>query len=233
MAALENNHEDMICFVQSPQNTSKNVINEPTNEFRENSASSAYGHINGIKVGTQWETRAECSAAGVHVPLEDGIHEGPDGAYSLVLCNDFKSELDCGESFTFTCGTLQSVKGKKNGAQAIGMVDPVIEYETPAQHKYKLALARSFNIGKPIRVIRGSDLTSLYAPKFGYRYDGLYIVKKYWKRIDDCSVCKYALKRCDDQPSPPWSTECIKSVLFRLKIRQLEIPVPIMCSWIM
>ncbi|XP_069701604.1 uncharacterized protein [Periplaneta americana] len=93
---------------------------------------------------------------------------------------------------------------------AIGMVDPVIEYETPAQHKYKLALARSFNIGKPIRVIRGSDLTSLYAPKFGYRYDGLYIVKKYWKRIDDCSVCKYALKRCDDQPSPPWSTECIK-----------------------
>lgn len=35
-----------------------------------------------------------------------------------------------------------------------------------------LALSRSVESGKPVRVIRGYKLNSLYAPEEGYRYDG-------------------------------------------------------------
>jgi hypothetical protein len=43
-----------------------------------------------------------------------------------------------------------------------------------------LALAVSCQRGLPVRVIRGSELDSPYAPKSGYRYDGLYQVESYW-----------------------------------------------------
>jgi putative restriction endonuclease len=47
--------------------------------------------------------------------------------------------------------------------------------------KGNLALAHSSIEGLPVRVIRGTNLDSPYAPRSGYRYDGLYMVDDYWQ----------------------------------------------------
>ena len=41
-------------------------------------------------------------------------------------------------------------------------------------------LVTSFKMQKPVRIIRGCQLESDFAPESGYRYDGLYNVTKYW-----------------------------------------------------
>ena len=43
-----------------------------------------------------------------------------------------------------------------------------------------LALAKNCIDGLPVRVIRGAGGDVNYSPKFGYRYDGLYYVERYW-----------------------------------------------------
>jgi putative restriction endonuclease len=43
-----------------------------------------------------------------------------------------------------------------------------------------LALARSADLGRPVRVVRGSRGDPAYSPASGYRYDGLYRVESYW-----------------------------------------------------
>lgn len=42
------------------------------------------------------------------------------------------------------------------------------------------SLARNVVEGIPVRVIRGHQLASAYAPPLGYRYDGLYRVETFW-----------------------------------------------------
>ena len=63
--------------------------------------------------------------------------------------------------------------------------------------------------GKPVRVIRGFKLDSPYAPASGYRYDGLYDVKKYWSEtgLGGFLVWKFALVRSPDQDPAPWEEE--------------------------
>jgi putative restriction endonuclease len=42
-----------------------------------------------------------------------------------------------------------------------------------------LTLARSSIEGLTVRVVRGVNLESPYAPRGGYRYDGLYLIDDY------------------------------------------------------
>ncbi|KAK7107051.1 E3 ubiquitin-protein ligase UHRF1-like [Littorina saxatilis] len=72
-----------------------------------------------------------------------------------------------------------------------------------------LALSRSVETGNPVRVIRGYKLRSPFAPEEGYRYDGLYTVKKFWftKGMSGFGVYKFALQRCPGQAPPPWALE--------------------------
>ena len=72
-----------------------------------------------------------------------------------------------------------------------------------------LALAVSVDTHTPVRVLRGFKLQSPFAPPAGYRYDGLYLVKKYWQCVglSGHSVYKYLFQRLPDQPAAPWATE--------------------------
>jgi hypothetical protein len=45
--------------------------------------------------------------------------------------------------------------------------------------KENLTLARSSIEGLTVRVVRGVNLESPYAPRGGYRYDGLYLIDDY------------------------------------------------------
>lgn len=65
-----------------------------------------------------------------------------------------------------------------------------------------MALVRSFETQMPVRVIRGFKGDKKWAPKSGYRYDGLYQVCKWWndRGLSGYKVYKYAFKRIDGQP---------------------------------
>jgi putative restriction endonuclease len=66
-----------------------------------------------------------------------------------------------------------------------------------------LALVRSQNLGLPIRVARGANPDSEYAPATGYRYDGLYRVDEHWQEEGKSgfTICRFRLnKTTDDTP---------------------------------
>jgi putative restriction endonuclease len=68
-----------------------------------------------------------------------------------------------------------------------------------------LALAHSSIEGLPVRVIRGASLDSIYAPRSGYRYDGLYLVDDYWQEEGRSGfrVWRYMLIKPPQRPSVP------------------------------
>jgi len=63
--------------------------------------------------------------------------------------------------------------------------------------KGNLALERNYREGNPIRVIRGHELDSPYAPKEGYRYDGLYRIESCYRETgkDNFLIWRYRLDK--------------------------------------
>ncbi|CAK1547040.1 unnamed protein product [Leptosia nina] len=65
--------------------------------------------------------------------------------------------------------------------------------------------------GLPVRIVRSYRMLKhfpTYAPKEGYRYDGVYKVVKYYpeKGLSGYNVWKYLLRRDDPNPAP-WEPE--------------------------
>lgn len=61
------------------------------------------------------------------------------------------------------------------------------------EHKLNKTLKASADTKNPVRVIRGFKLPSEYAPKEGYRYDGLYVVEKV-RPLFPCFNCRGSLR---------------------------------------
>lgn len=60
-----------------------------------------------------------------------------------------------------------------------------------------LALVYSMKNDLPVRVIRGYSHKSVFSPKAGYRYDGLYNVEEHWEEIGKSGyrVWRFRLKK--------------------------------------
>jgi putative restriction endonuclease len=60
-------------------------------------------------------------------------------------------------------------------------------------------LARNIAQGLLVRVVRGVNPDSSYAPRNGYRYDGLYFVDEYWQETGKAGfkVWRYRLLKSD------------------------------------
>jgi len=56
-----------------------------------------------------------------------------------------------------------------------------------------------------VRVVRGAHAESPYAPKEGFRYDGLYVVTQHWSEHGKSGflIWRFQLRR-DDATAPPW-----------------------------
>ncbi|KDQ10475.1 hypothetical protein BOTBODRAFT_68562 [Botryobasidium botryosum FD-172 SS1] len=165
-----------------------------------------FGAIPGVPVGTWWETRAECSAAAIHAPWVGGISgNAREGAWSVALSGGYDDDVDHGIAFTYTGAGGRDLKGTKQAPKNLRTAPQSSDqsFENPKN----MALKVSSETGKPVRVIRGFKLNSEYAPSMGYRYDGLYIVKKAWmaKGLNPkgYKVCKYAFMRVPGQPPIP------------------------------
>ncbi|KAG8213214.1 hypothetical protein J3R82DRAFT_11679 [Butyriboletus roseoflavus] len=125
-----------------------------------------YGHVPGVSFGDHFKNRVELMKAGVHALSQAGIHGDPKengGAYSICLSGGYEDNKDDGDKILYVGSGGQDSSGRQIGPQS---------FDDPANQ----SLYRSFQTKRPVRVIRGKNKSSHYAPSGGYRYDGLYVV---------------------------------------------------------
>jgi putative restriction endonuclease len=158
-----------------------------------------FGHIPGYPEGSRFEARAELSEAGVHRPLIAGISGSErEGADSIVLSGGYEDDEDLGDEIVYTGhGGRDAESGRQVAHQRLT--------------RGNLALAHSSMEGLPVRVVRGASLDSIYAPRSGYRYDGLYLVDDYWQEEGKSGfrVWRYKLIKL---PSVPTRTDVASDV---------------------
>lgn len=151
--------------------------------------------------------KEDCSNASVHGPWVSGIAPGPDGAYSIALSGGYDDDVDDGYAFTFTGSGGRDLKGTKTAPKNLRTAPQ--SSDQSFEDRNNAAIQRSVETQKPVRVIRGfkGKARSKYAPSEGYRYDGLYLVKKAWieKGLNKGGflVCKFAFVRMPGQEAIP------------------------------
>lgn len=129
-----------------------------------------FGAIPGIYEGQTFANRIELSLSLVHRPRQAGISGSQnEGADSIVLSGGYEDDEDHGDVIIYTG---HGGRDNKSGKQ-------VTDQDLIRQNQ---ALALNCQRGLPVRVIRGSNSESDYAPAEGYRYDGLYRVTEYWRK---------------------------------------------------
>lgn len=145
-----------------------------------------FGAVPSIKVGQVFDSRRALHDANVHRGLMDGI--APQGA-SIVLSGGYIDDEDAGDVIIYTG---EGGRDPDSGRQ--------ISDQTFTGGNYNLA--HNASLGNPIRVTRGHQLSSPFAPTQGYRYDGLYRIDDYWseKGRDGFSVWRFHLTRLEGQP---------------------------------
>ncbi|KAH8094513.1 PUA-like domain-containing protein [Cristinia sonorae] len=169
---------------------------------KKNSKSDVYGHIPGVPVGTTFASRSECMHSGVHPVMMAGIYGSPtDGAYSIVLSGGYEDDEDKGDTLTYTgMGGRQ----KKNALGKRITNGPQVSDQS-FNHSSNRSLLTSYENGKPVRVTRGSQLNSIFAPAEGYRYDGLYRVTnaELERGKTGFRMCRFTLERIPGQDPLP------------------------------
>ncbi|XP_012274707.1 uncharacterized protein LOC105696663 [Orussus abietinus] len=149
-----------------------------------------YGPIPGFPVGSWWGIRMDCSRDRVHDPFIANVHYGPLGAVSICTphINEY-NDVDLGNRLTFT--------GQACTHEELKDESLILNYQNKV----------------PVRLIRCYSLANEFAPKTGYRYDGLYGVSAYWIGIssDSSKHCKFALTRLSNQDPPPWENSSIQA----------------------
>ncbi|XP_076648377.1 uncharacterized protein LOC143356512 [Halictus rubicundus] len=143
-----------------------------------------YGPIPEFPPGSWWGIRMDCSRDRVHNPFDKNVQIGPFGVTSFCTSSvNSNEDIDLGNFLTLTG---QRYSDEKSDA------DPLIKnYENQI----------------PVRLIRSYNLLNEFAPKTGYRYDGLYIVANFWIGVnsDGTKHYKFALLRLINQDPPSWS----------------------------
>lgn len=150
-----------------------------------------FGHIPGYPEGTGFDSRHELSISGVHRPRQAGISgSATEGADSIVLSGGYEDDQDMGDTIIYTGHGGRDEKTQQQ------VSDQLLT-------RGNQALAYSCQHGLPVRIIRGSNHTSPYSPKFGYRYDGLYRVEDYWceKGKSGHIIWRFRLVRIMETPS--------------------------------
>ncbi|MER7127296.1 YDG/SRA domain-containing protein, partial [Micrococcus luteus] len=127
-----------------------------------------FGHIDGHPVGSVYESRQQLHDAGLHKPLRAGISGGAlEGADSIVISGGYPDDKDYGDIIIYTG---EGGRDRNSGEQVS---------DQDINNPKNAALVHSELEGIPVRVIRGGHKGSQYAPKSGYRYDGLYRIESH------------------------------------------------------
>ncbi|KAF9286106.1 E3 ubiquitin-protein ligase uhrf1 [Linnemannia elongata] len=167
------------------------------------------GPIPGTPVGSTWPMRIDASRAGVHRPAMAGISgQAGVGAESVTLSGGYMDDDDKGYEFTYT-GAGGNTGGKQTAHQELTRANHglAMTCDCPID-TIKGGEAEDWRKSRPIRVIRGYQLSNMYSPKSGYRYDGIYKVVKYWPEKGKAGfrIWRYLMRRDDPEPVP-WVTQ--------------------------
>ena len=152
-----------------------------------------FGEIEGYPEGTIFDSREALNKAGVHRPTMAGISgTAEEGADSIVLSGGYEDDLDYGDEIVYT----------GHGGRDPNSGQQVADQEFA---RGNAGLARNKILGLPVRVIRGSQLDSRFAPEHGYRYDGLYNVDQFWEETGKSGfkVWRYRLVNINALSHPP------------------------------
>ena len=130
-----------------------------------------FGDIPGFPPGSVFATRRDLARAGVHPPIRVGVSgTAASGAASIIRSGAYEDDEDAGAVIVYTGqGGRDRATGRQAGDQLL--------------RGSNLALARSCGERLPVRVIRGANPRSPYAPAAGYRYDGLYRIERSWREL--------------------------------------------------
>ncbi|KAH9917257.1 PUA-like domain-containing protein [Fomitopsis serialis] len=162
-----------------------------------------FGHIPDVPIGTYWASRQECSDAAVHPFIAAGIYgTKEEGAYSIVLSGGYEDDVDEGDRIIYT-----GSGGNDKALDGTWHAGPQTKDQTFDNYR-NAALWKSWKTGEPVRVVRGCQLDSDFAPPGGdkkYRYDGLYEVVRASLETGKSGfkVCRFELKRFPNQPPIP------------------------------
>lgn len=148
-----------------------------------------FGELSGLYEGDSFKNRLELSQIGVHRPIQAGISGSQnEGADSIIVSGGYEDDEDYGDIIIYT----------GHGGRDLSNGKQITNQELV---RGNLALAESCKNGLPIRVIRGSHKNSNFAPKEGYRYDGLFRVEDYWKEkgISGFIVWRFRLRKIEGE----------------------------------
>ena len=144
-----------------------------------------FGEIEGVIAGTEFTSRAELAASGIHRPTQAGISgSSTQGADSIVVSGGYEDDEDYGDYLIY-------------GGQAGFDPNTRQQNEDAELSRGNLALVVSYNKGLPVRVTRG-----LGSRQHTYRYDGLYLVERWWvdRGKSGFKIYRFALRKIDDKP---------------------------------
>lgn len=131
----------------------------------------SFGPVSGVHVGQIFKTREELRAAGIHMPLQQGISgNAGEGADSIVLSGGYPDDEFNEDSILYT-GT-----GKRDSRTGALLQDQELEGANKA-------LAKSCDDGLPVRVIQALGVRRKQLPTQGYRYEGVYFIENYSRVI--------------------------------------------------
>jgi len=171
----------------------------------EHHSESGFGAVQGIPLFTTWKSREECANARMHAPRTAGIWGGKKGAYSVVVSGGYEDDIDQGEFIKYT-GTGGFGEDNQYGGGGNSWGKNVQTEDQTFGHRDNEALYMSFKNGTLVRVVRGERSGSIYSPRTGYRYDGLYrVTNAYMEKSKDSSykICRFELRRLQGQEAIP------------------------------
>jgi hypothetical protein len=144
-----------------------------------------FGEILHVPSGSWFASKQDLSDAGVHKQIMGGMWGGQGGTRSIVLNEGYVDDEDLGHRIIYTGHGGQDGDGRQVADQEWTRANAGMR----VNHEH----------GVPVRVIRGYKLRSPYAPRSGYRYDGLYAVDRCWREASKHGplVCRFELVELD------------------------------------
>ncbi|WP_215813273.1 YDG/SRA domain-containing protein [Pimelobacter sp. 30-1] len=155
-----------------------------------------FGELEGHPVGSTYASRAEAMAAGIHRFAMQGI-SGSAGiaANCIALSKGYVDDEDHGDWILYTGAGGKDPKTDRQ----------IADQEITQYHNASLVYSEEG--GLPVRVLRGHKGEKPYAPKVGFRYDGLYQVTRHWAEQgrDGFRIWRFHLVRLTPDEARPWT----------------------------
>ena len=155
-----------------------------------------FGEIDGIPEGHWFKGRKEMMPTSFHRNWGSGIDgNGTEGTSAIVLSGGYEDDEDHGDEIVYTgAGGNDPSTGKQVKDQSWA-------------NNGNAGLLKSMDEGLPVRVVRGHQHKSVYSPKTGYNYAGLFTVTDAWIEdgISGFKICRFRLLYCgqnDDRKTP-------------------------------